>query len=148
MSAPVVIVVKRHFSAPPELVFDAWIDPKQASKWLFATENGVMIRAEADARVGGTFVFTDRRPDMGDVEHTGTYIEVERPHRLVFTFGVPAFSPGFDRVSISIRPTEHGGCELTLTHEMKPEHEEYRDGSEKGWTKMLGRLRQLLDGTS
>src|SRR5688572_10939964 len=49
------------------------------------------------------------------------------------------------RISISIRHVEGGGCELTLVHEMKPEHEEYRDGSEKGWTKMLGRLAQVLE---
>jgi uncharacterized protein YndB with AHSA1/START domain len=144
MTSPVAIVITRRFAAAPERVFDAWLDPRLASKWLFATDTGVMIRAENDPRVGGRFAFTDRRPDMGDVEHTGAYLEIERPKLLVFTFGVPAFSPDFDRVSIDIRPTGDGGCELTLTHEMKPENAQWREGTEKGWNNILEGLARTL----
>jgi uncharacterized protein YndB with AHSA1/START domain len=144
MTSPVLIVIKRIFAASPERVFEAWLNPAMASKWLFATDTGIMIRAENDPRVGGTYTFTDRRAGMGDVEHTGTYLEIDRPKRLVFTFGVPAFSPDFDRVTIEISPREQGGCELVLTHEMKPEHAEYREGSKKGWDKILDGLDRTL----
>src|SRR5207253_792689 len=75
---------------------------------------GQMVRAEVDARVGGSFNFTDRR-DVGDVEHVGEYLEIDRPRRLVFTFGVPKYSPAMTRVSVDIVPLDTG-CELTLTH--------------------------------
>jgi uncharacterized protein YndB with AHSA1/START domain len=137
-SKPVMVRVARRFTAPPERVFDAWLDAKRAGNWMFATPDGEMVRAEIDARVGGKFVFTDRRRGE-DVEHTGEYLEIDRPRRLVFTFGLPKVSPDFDRVTVEIVP-QGTGCELTLTHEMKREWAEYKDRTEDGWSKMLGEL--------
>ena len=51
------IQVTRRFDASAERVFDAWLDTKRASKFLFATPTGVMVRAEIDARVGGRLLF-------------------------------------------------------------------------------------------
>jgi uncharacterized protein YndB with AHSA1/START domain len=128
--------VTRRFSASAERVFDAWLDPARAQKFLFATPTGQMVRAEIDARVGGKFVFTDRREGV-DVEHMGEYLEIERPRRLVFTFAVPQFSAESTRVSIDIVPLETG-CELTLTHEgVLPD---YVTRTEAGWGMILDNL--------
>lgn len=139
---PIIVRVTHRYTASAERVFDAWLDVKRAAKWMFATSTGQMVRAEIDPRVGGSFTFVDRR-DGEDVLHTGTYLEIDRPRRLVFTFGIPAFSADFDRVSIDITPLA-SGCELTLTHEMKPDFAEYRERTEQGWGKMLAALDQLL----
>jgi uncharacterized protein YndB with AHSA1/START domain len=96
-----VVRVTHHFSAAPERVFDAWLDPQTAGKWLFTTPTGQMVRVEIDARVGGRFVIIDRR-NGEDVEHTGEYLEIDRPRRLVFTFGVPKYSPLFNQVTVEI----------------------------------------------
>jgi uncharacterized protein YndB with AHSA1/START domain len=115
------IRVTRRFSAAPDRVFDAWLDPEQARRWLFATASGQMVRAEVDARVGGRFTFTDRR-GAEDVEHTGEYLEIDRPRRLVFAFSVPKYSSMVTRVSVAIEPLGTG-CELTLIHDnVLPEH--------------------------
>ena len=111
---PGPIVITRRFDFSIERVFDAWLDPAKASKFLFATPTGKMVRVEIDARVGGSFNITRR--DGEDVEHVGTYLEIDRPRRLVFTFGVPKFSAQMTRVSIDLKPLPTG-CELTLTHE-------------------------------
>jgi uncharacterized protein YndB with AHSA1/START domain len=130
------VQVKKQLTASAERVFDAWLDPKSAGRWLFATATGQMVRVEIDARVGGQFIFVDRREGQ-DIEHCGEYVEIDRPRRLVFTFGVPKYSSETTRVIIDILPRDTG-CELTLTHEgVLPE---YADRTERGWTDILGRL--------
>jgi uncharacterized protein YndB with AHSA1/START domain len=135
----ITVRVTRRFAASAERVFDAWLDPATARRWLFSTPTGEMIRYEIDARVGGNFTFTDRR-NGEDVEHTGKYLEIDRPHRLVFTFGVPASSSEFAEVVVDIQSLPDGGCELTLTQEMKPEFAEYRERTQDGWTMILNGL--------
>jgi uncharacterized protein YndB with AHSA1/START domain len=132
--------VAHHFSASAERVFDAWLDPAKAGKFLFATPTGTMVRAEIDPRVGGRFCFVDRR-DGQDAEHVGTYLEIDRPRRLVFTFGVPQFSSEMTRVTIEI--VAHGtGCELTLTHDdVLPD---YATRTEGGWRMILDSLAKTL----
>lgn len=141
--SPVIVRISRRFRVPAERVFNAWLDPDRARRWLFATPAGEMIRAEIDPRVGGAFTFVDRR-DGQDVLHTGKYLEIERPRRLVFTFGVPAFSDNYDVVEIDIRPLDEG-CELTLVHEMRPEWAAYAGRTETGWGLILDGLARALD---
>lgn len=143
MNEPVRITVSRDFPFPPERVFDAWLDPRIAKKFLFATETGEMVRVEIDASVGGTYTFVDRR-DGEDVEHIGEYVEIERPRRLVFTSAVPKYSPEFDRIEVDIVPTA-SGCRLTLTNVMSAQHAaEWGEQTREGWTMILGNLEQAL----
>jgi uncharacterized protein YndB with AHSA1/START domain len=112
-NASTVVSVSRRFTASPERVFDAWLDPKLAARWLFATPTGQMVRVEIDPRVGGTFIFVRR--DGEDVEHTGQYLEIDRARRLVFTFAVPKYSAATTQVSIEITAAG-AGCDLVLAH--------------------------------
>src|SRR6476661_6902429 len=65
MTAPAVVTASREIAAPPGRVFDAWLDPKEAAQFLFATPGGKIVRCDIDARVGGRFLFTVRRADGG-----------------------------------------------------------------------------------
>jgi uncharacterized protein YndB with AHSA1/START domain len=134
------VQVTHHFPAPPEHAFDAWLDPATASKWLFATPTGQMVRVEIDARVGGRFVLVDRR-NGEDVEHTGEYLVIDRPRRLVFTFGVPKYSPLFTKVTIDIAASATG-CDLTLTHTGVPD--EYAERNVEGWNGILDGLARAI----
>ncbi len=137
------LVVSQRYAAAPERVFDAFLDVKIACRFLFATPAGEMITAEIDPRVGGRFTFTERRADMGDVRHVGEYLEIDRPRRLVFTFGVPQFDPRMTTVTIDIRP-EEGGCELTLTQEGVPS--EWAERTRDGWSRILASVLPAFDG--
>lgn len=141
------IEVSRRFDAPPELVFDAWSEPALAREWLFVTDDGEITRCELDARVGGKWTVVRRGPspeppyEVIDMEHTGEYLDLARPSRLAFTFGVPQFSPDVTRVTVKIEP-DGDGCVLTLTNEHVPE--EWAARSEQGWRIMLDQLANAL----
>ena len=133
--------VSHRYPFPPERVFDAWLDPKTARRFLFATPTGEMVRADIDPRVGGRFAFVDRRPEPGDILHEGEYEVIERPRRLVFTFAVPQYDPGLTRVALDFAVVD-GGCEVTLRHEgVLPE---YEARTREGWGNILAGLERAL----
>ena len=142
MTPPKTVTVKvsRRFRASPERVFDAWLDPAQARLFLFATPSGEVVRTDIDARVGGRFLIVDRR-DGEDVAHEGEYLEIDRPRRLAFTFGVPKYSRDYSRVSIDIVAVDDG-CELTLSHEGVLA--EYADKTPQGWGMIFDGLTRVL----
>jgi uncharacterized protein YndB with AHSA1/START domain len=141
------IKVSRRFGAPAERVFDAWLDSATARKWLYATDDGEIVRCDLDARVGGFWTIVRRGPspeppnEVIDMEHTGEYLEIDRPRRLAFTFGVPKFSPEKTTVSVDIVPTGDG-CELTLTNAGVPR--EWAERTEQGWRMILDNLAKTL----
>ena len=140
------VVVSRTFLAAPERVFDAWLDPVQAAKFLFATTNGEIIRCEIDAQVGGEFTIVDRREDE-DIEHFGEWVEIERPPsgsgtwRLAFDFSVNQ-SP-VSRVAVEIVP-ESTGCTITLTHVMDAQWENHAERARQGWAMILDALAKVV----
>ncbi len=136
--------VNSEFQASPERIFDAWVDPKIAGKWLFATASRPMARVMIDARVGGLFCFADRQ-DGDAAEHFGVYLEIVRPRRLVFTLSIENNPKVRTHVSVDIVPRDEG-CELTLTHEHVPP--DYAGHAENRWTGMLYGLAETLKSQS
>ena len=134
------------FGASPERVFDAWLNTEMLQKWMFgpAVRDEEIVRLSIDARVGGKFSFVVRRQGA-EIDHVGTYLEIDRPRRLVFTWGIAGESTDESRVVITIVP-EGSGCELTLTHEMDPKWAEYADRTQAGWSKMLDMLQAATGG--
>jgi uncharacterized protein YndB with AHSA1/START domain len=147
----VIVRVTHRFAAPAERVFDAWLNPAQACRFLFATRTGNIMRCQIDPRVGGGFTVTDRRPhadgdeSVFDAEHRGTFVEIERPRRLVFDFSVEPYGDS-SRVTVEIQPQGSGACELTLAHDLGEgdDAQAYEDRARKGWATMLGTLEREL----
>ncbi|MGN6270610.1 MAG: SRPBCC family protein [Sphingomonas sp.] len=141
----VLLTLSRTFAASPERVFDAWLDPTQARRFLFATPEGEMTRVEIDPEVDGEALIVERR---GDVEalHRLRYEAIERPRRLVFLFkACIADGPVADewtRVTIIVEP-DGQGARLTLTHEgVWPDFE---NKTREGWTMILDSLASILE---
>jgi uncharacterized protein YndB with AHSA1/START domain len=144
MTAPVTLTITRDFDATPETLFDAWLDPAKAGKFLFSTPDGTMLTVEIDARVGGRALIVERRAS-GDAHHHLRYEVIDRPHRLVFLFRAdPAEEGEWTRVSIAIA-AKGPGATLTLVHEMDPEWAAYEEQTRKGWTMILASLATLLE---
>ena len=141
MSATSVTVTHR-FSVSSDRVFHAWLDPAWIGRWMF----GPGVRDERighltlDARVGGRFSFAVERQGLV-IDHGGEYLEIDRPRRLAFTWGVDG--TGLSRVNVSVDPTP-GGCTLTLEHEIAPGWEAHVQRTQAGWQAMLDALDREL----
>ncbi len=86
---PLIVRVTRRFTASAERVFDAWLDTKLIGTWMFgpALREEEVLRLTLDPRVGGAFSFLVRRQGL-EIDHVGVYREIQRPRRLVFTWGI------------------------------------------------------------
>jgi uncharacterized protein YndB with AHSA1/START domain len=78
-----IFIINRSFDAPINVVFDAWTDPKQLVQWLSPTSTD-MEYFEANIRTGGTS-FYKMGNDQFILYGRASYIQVERPHRLIYT---------------------------------------------------------------
>ena len=133
----VEVRVTQRYRAPADSVFDAWIDPVIAGRWLFATAWRPMSRVEIDARPGGAFRLTDQRGN----KCSGKYLELARPRRLVFTLTEYGRPSDVTRVNVEIVQLA-AGCELALTHEnVAPD---CASRAENRWTGMLYGLGETL----
>jgi uncharacterized protein YndB with AHSA1/START domain len=153
MSSNVVIRATHRYAAPAERVYDAWVTPAQASRFLFRTRTGNVMQCEITPEVGGGFTVIDRRPaadgdeSVFDVVHLGKYLQLDRPRRIVFEFSVLTFgSEDPTRVTVDIVPVNQQVCELVLTHEMgSSEHARLvEESSRKGWVNMLALMEREL----
>lgn len=139
-AALVPVRIHHAFGVAAERVFDAWLNPATARRFLFATPGGTMVRTEMDARPGGSFLVVERRGEV-DVEHMGVYLEIDRPRHLSFVFRVPLYWTESSCVRLGLIPRE-GGCELSLTHEgVLPELSER---VREGWQNILTALEAAL----
>lgn len=119
-------------AASPETVWTFWTEPERLAQWWGSG-------AEVVAEPGGLFrvlMEGDDGPTM-----RGTFIELDRPHRLAFTFGWEQnqpgepLAPGSTRVDVTL--TADGAetvlvlrhSEMPITH--APDHE-------KGWSLFVG----------
>lgn len=136
------------FSVPPERVFDAFLDTKMIGQFMFGpgVRDEEIVSLTNDPRLGGSFSYIVRRQGM-EINHTGEYLEINRPGHLVFTWVVkddpPDPSGEASRVVIDLAPIIDG-CELTLTHEMPHGWEDFVEQGRAAWGKMLDKLTEVL----
>ena len=139
-TATETVVVTQRFASDEESIYEALLDPEKASKFLFATPTGRMVRAEIDPQVGGRYTFVEER-DGKEVLHTGEYLELVRPLKMVFTFLVPSS----EESTVEIVLAHLGeGCELKLINSGVPK--EFAEGAREGWAGILLKARDVLAG--
>lgn len=78
-----VIVMRRTFEAPREVVWAALTDPRHVAQWYggHGFENPV---CEMDVRPGGRWRHVMRTPDGAEHEMEFVFVEVVRPEKLVW----------------------------------------------------------------
>jgi uncharacterized protein YndB with AHSA1/START domain len=136
MTAPPDIVREVVIAAPPDEVFPYFTDPEKMIVWK-------AVEASLDPRPGGVF----RIDVTGHDAARGEYVEIDPPHRVVFTFGWEApgspVPPGSTTVEITLLP-DGDGTRVRLVHSGVPD--ETRAGSAEGWDHYLSRLVIAAEG--
>jgi uncharacterized protein YndB with AHSA1/START domain len=100
-----------------------------------------VLHIEIDPRVGGTFSFLVRRGGV-EIDHVGTYLEIERPRRLVFTWGLKGQG---DTSKVTLELVEgKGKTTLSLTHEMAEEWRDFAKRAEESWGKTLEEMGKVV----
>jgi len=135
------LTLKRRLNAPPAKVYEAWTDPAKLARW-FGPAQAELLRAEADARVGGRYRFVMRTPDGDEHDVGGVYREVTPSRKLVFTWAWHSTPERESLVTVLLRP-DGDGTLLTLTHEQFFD-EAARDRHQSGWTGSLDKLEKYL----
>lgn len=79
------VVFRRSVDAPPDLVFAVWTEPEHLRNWWGPRQLDLVV-CESEPRPGGRYRFVHRTSDGQEHSFHGTYWEVDRPHRLVWTF--------------------------------------------------------------
>jgi uncharacterized protein YndB with AHSA1/START domain len=145
---PVAAVhVARTFPAPREQVFRAWTESDAVCQW-FGGPLGSTESVEADVRVGGSYRITFKvPPTKRTVYLVGSFLEVEPPERLVYTFAweklpIPVFGMGDSKVTVQFRE-QGNGTEVSLTHELLDKRRLIAF-HRFGWNSSLERLGKFL----
>lgn len=142
----VSVRLSRQLRASPERIFDAWLDAEAARTFLCAGWMSDVISSEIDARVGGEFRIVGRR-DAEDIEYSGEYLEIDRPHRLVFSLFVEKYAQRDDRVVVELAPLEQQSL-LLVTHELSLQSPAERARIQGAWVTVLDGLAALCSKSS
>ena len=142
--------LERMFDAPPDVVFDAFVDPEnQAELHGSGVEGWTLSRNETDVRVGGTSVYamgvTGEPPDT----ETRVFSVVDRPHRLVFahTMDIAEWGRAVE-TEMTITFEDRDGKTLLTMVQTGFSTEEDRDSFMTGWPEYLETLHRVVSPES
>jgi uncharacterized protein YndB with AHSA1/START domain len=144
-AAELELVITRVFNAPRELVFDAWTKAEHLQQWQGAPRGFTVTTEKSDIRPGGMFCICMRSPEGVNHWLQGSYREIARPERLVFTHAwLDASGKPSQETLVTITFVERGKrTELTL-RQTGFKSVESRDGHRMGWTSALEVLAEYL----
>jgi uncharacterized protein YndB with AHSA1/START domain len=124
------VTAEIRIAARPDTVFEFFVDPEKLMRWKG-------VEATLEPRPGGLYRCNVNGRDIA----VGRYVAIERPHRIVFTWGwegeghpVP---PGSSTVEVTLEP-DGAGTLVRLEHRdlPAPAAEQHREG----WLHYLDRL--------
>ncbi|MFI5337387.1 MAG: SRPBCC domain-containing protein [Opitutales bacterium] len=154
--------ISRVFDAPPELVWQAWTEPRHLSRWWGPREFTNPV-CELELKPGGAYRLVMRAPDGTEYPLRGVMLEIDPPRRLVMTMDCsghpeswhdlvnPRRKPGTDAAGPMVQTVtmEDLGGQTRLTVHTRFESAAIRNGMVKigmteGWSQSLDRLAGCL----
>ncbi|MGE2733559.1 SRPBCC family protein [Mycolicibacterium vaccae] len=150
MTADPVVRVRRVLAAPPEEVFDEWLDPDALMDWM-CPRPARCVAVHVDPRVGGRVRFD---VDDGDGSPltiiTGHILDLDRPNLLRFTWSHSGWADPTAQsiVRVTFEPVETGGTAgdadtlMSIEHTLLPA--ESFDDHDHGWAVTADQLAAVL----
>jgi uncharacterized protein YndB with AHSA1/START domain len=132
-----IVQVRRRVSADAEEIFDLWTKPELMVRWMSPFPGPVSCQASCDLRPGGSYRLV-MSTEGASREVTGTYVEIDRPRKLVFTWMGPLTNQVNTLVTLELNPIGRE-TDLVLTHERLPTAAMF-EGHTKGWGRILDHL--------
>ena len=123
-----------HIAAAPEAVFDYFTNPELLVRWMGD-------EAQLEPRPGGLF-----RLVIGQRTVEGRYLSVERPRRVVISWGRRGsrqLPPGKSVLEVNLT-AEAGGTRVSVVHSGLPDAERPRHAL--GWRHYFERLQLVVQG--
>lgn len=114
-----VILIRRRFAAPRQLVFRCYTDPAHMAH--FWGPRDAATRTTLDLRVGGTWVTRWSYADGKSWGYTSVYLEIEPPERIVYRDAPDGWPGGLEglppaTLHTTIALAEEGaGTQVTVT---------------------------------
>ncbi len=121
--------------ASPETVWEFFVDPAKVMRWMG-------IDAELDPQPGGIY----RVSVISGNTARGEFVEVDKPHRLVFTWGWDeneSLPPGASTIEAVLTPEANGTCLRFVHRDLSPEQ---AASHRVGWDHYLERLELAVAG--
>ena len=130
------IRIERMLPATIRKVYDAWTRADLLTRW-YCPNPAWELKVQADVRVGGDYVV-----EMGPHVVRGTYLEVEPPRRLAFSWKWDGTEDEPTRVEVELSEVDDG-TRMLLTHTGFASEADTAN-HRMGWEPEMGRLVELL----
>ncbi|WP_306055670.1 SRPBCC domain-containing protein [Natronococcus wangiae] len=143
------ITVSRVIEAPPERVYDAFLDPDELAQWFPPTGFSAEVHY-LEPEVGGTYriTFTGETEEFADMGHSfgGIFQELEPGERIVYTDSFETDDPAMAGEMTTTVTFEEvpDGTEVTVRHAGIPEAIPPSDANE-GWIDSLENLANVVE---
>ncbi len=134
--------VSRIVRASREAVFEAWTTPDMVRRWWGPPPFTCPV-AEIDLRVGGAYRLANLGPDGELIWISGTFLQVEAPSELAYTWQLSNQPP--DPSVVHVRLLDHAeGTEIRVHHERFATAAN-RDQHVEGWGGCLQKLADYVE---
>lgn len=146
------VTIIKTLPASIQRVWDAWTHPEEVKQWL-SPEGMTNPEVTVDLKVGGAYRIVMEGRNMPNPQHNGkmavggTYLEIEVPTKLVFTWLWEKAPPGTHTTTITIllKAVDSNTTELTLIHTGFPD-DTMRHEHNMGWNSTFRKLEQYMKG--